>query len=365
MERRTILSGVGVAGVVAGGAGGVAAWACQGKTDWADAGTELRRPIPAGLTGRAALLELVRCATLAPNSHNTQPWRFGVSAAEITIAPDLSRRTPIVDPDDHHLYVSLGAAAENIVQAAPTLGLAAAVSFEPAGAGVIRIALVPGDRAFPAMASAIFRRQFTRSLYDGRPVPAADVRMLLQAARSDVVVVTERAAIADLSATIIAANAAQFSNPDFITELKHWLRFSYPDALASQDGLFAATAGSPALPAGLGRAMFDLVVSAGSEGRKYADQIASSSGLAIFMSAIDDRTHWVAAGRAFERFALQATALGIRLALVNQAVEVAAFRPRLAEQLDRSGQRPDLVVRFGYALDMPWSLRRPVGDVLG
>ena len=58
--------------------------------------------------------ELVRYATLAPSSHNTQCWRFGIEPQAITVLPDLSRRCPAVDPDDHHLFVSLGCAAENL-----------------------------------------------------------------------------------------------------------------------------------------------------------------------------------------------------------------------------------------------------------
>jgi len=46
-----------------------------------------------------------------PSSHNTQCWKFS--------APGPSRSCPTspalsaVDPDDHHLFVSLGCAAEN------------------------------------------------------------------------------------------------------------------------------------------------------------------------------------------------------------------------------------------------------------
>ena len=58
-------------------------------------------------------LELVRFATLAANSHNTQPWKFSIKDSSISIAPDYARRCPIVDPDDHHLFVSLGCATEN------------------------------------------------------------------------------------------------------------------------------------------------------------------------------------------------------------------------------------------------------------
>ncbi|NDC60322.1 MAG: Tat pathway signal protein, partial [Alphaproteobacteria bacterium] len=63
---------------------------------------------------------------------------------------------------------------------------------------------------------------------------------------------------------------------------------------------------------------------------KYARQIKSSSGLAVFVAARDDKEHWALAGRACQRFSLQATALGLKLAFVNQPVEVARLRPELA-----------------------------------
>jgi nitroreductase len=69
--------------------------------------------------------ELVRYATLAANSHNAQPWRFTIEEHRVSIAPDFSRRCPVVDPDDHHLFASLGCAAENLVHAAAAAGLRA------------------------------------------------------------------------------------------------------------------------------------------------------------------------------------------------------------------------------------------------
>lgn len=66
------------------------------------------------------LTSLVHYATLAPSSHNTQCWKFLIDATNVTITvrPDLDRRCPIVDPDDHHVYATLGCAVENIVVAA-------------------------------------------------------------------------------------------------------------------------------------------------------------------------------------------------------------------------------------------------------
>jgi hypothetical protein len=79
---------------------------------------------------------------------------------------------------------------------------------------------------------------------------------------------------------------------------------------------------------------------------------------------VADKAHWVEVGRAYERFALQATALGIRNAFLNQPVEVAAVRSPFAAALGLPGQRPDLVVRFGRGPTMPRSLRRPVDAVM-
>ena len=60
------------------------------------------------------------------------------------------------------------------------------------------------------------------------------------------------------------------------------------------------------------------------------------------------------------RFALRATALGLRHAHINQPIEVPAVRREFAQWVGVGRARPDLVVRFGYAPAMPMSLRRRV-----
>ena len=94
---------------------------------------QIRRNASPADTGDAALQkELVRYATLAPYSHNTQCWKFALESAAISILPDPSRRCPAVDPDDHLVYVSLGCATENLVQAAQAHGFKAEPSFDAA-----------------------------------------------------------------------------------------------------------------------------------------------------------------------------------------------------------------------------------------
>ena len=142
------------------------------------------------------------------------------------------------------------------------------------------------------------------------------------------------------------------------------MRFGYGDAVATRDGLFTGASGNPVSPALIGRVLFDLAFTVNGENDKYARQLRSSAGVAVFVAGQADKAHWVEVGRCCQRFALQATALGLRHAFLNQPVEVASLRDGLAALAGVPGRRPDLVVRFGYGADLPRSLRRPVGQVL-
>ncbi|MFC7704544.1 Acg family FMN-binding oxidoreductase [Plastorhodobacter daqingensis] len=309
---------------------------------------------------------LVHHATLAANSHNAQAWRFRPTAEGVAILPDMSRALPVADGDHHHLYASLGCAAENLMLAAGAAGRSAELGFVPDGEGRVEIGLAEGGGADP-LSDAILDRQCTRSDYDGRAVPATDLAALEAAARvegAEVMLITDPARIAQVLELILTANAVQLSDPAFAAELKSWLRFNAAAAIETGDGLYSAASGNPTLPTFLGRFMFDRFLTVGAENDRYARQVRSSAGLAIIHSDRDAPAHWVQAGRACQRFALQATALGIRHAHLNQPVEVAATRPQLQSLLGLGERRPDMVLRFGYAPAMPRSLRRPVSAVI-
>ncbi len=124
------------------------------------------------------------------------------------------------------------------------------------------------------------------------------------------------------------------------------------------------SSGNPALPTWLGPHVFDCVFKADTENKKYAGHLRSSAGVAVFVSERDDKDHWVRAGRACQRFALQATALGLKHAFINQPVEVASLRLELASLVGMTGRRPDVVMRFGYGTTLPYSARRTVESTL-
>lgn len=315
----------------------------------------------------AQMQEIIRYATLAPSGHNTQCWRFRPENRSIAILPDLSRRTPVVDPDDHHLFVSLGCAAENLVQAASRFGFMSNVEFSPATNGGITTALERTKADESVLFKAIPHRQCSRTEFDGKPLAPEELRLLEAAGTGNgvaVILLTERDAMEKVLEYVVEGNTMQINNPAFVRELESWIRFSDGEAIRTGDGLTARSIGSPPAPRWLGRLLFRTFLRVKPENDKYARHIRSSAGIAVFVSTVDDKYHWVEAGRCYERFALQATALGIRNAFLNQPVEESRLRPEFAKALGLGDRRPNLVVRFGRGKEMPRSLRRPVESVL-
>ena len=359
LSRRTVIaSGLSVAAL---GALGYGLWP---RLDGYRDELERQRRL---VTGDLTLQELVRMSTLAANGHNTQPWRFRLDEAGIKILPDLSRRTMVVDPDDHHLYVSLGCAAENLAISARANGRRADVTIQDTPEPQIDIALRSGPTRDGALYEAIPLRQSTRSVYDGQQISPDDIDLLQAAAQQDgvsVLMFTEPAQREAISEFVIEGNSAQMGDPAFVAELRDWLRVSPDKAVEMGDGLFSACSGNPVVPEWIGRRLFESFFTKDAENAKYRDHIRSSAGVAVFIGVKADPLHWIKVGMSFERFALHATALGIRNAHINQPIEVPSIRPEFARWLGMPNVRPDLVVRFGRAPALPMSLRRPVEDVI-
>ena len=337
--------------------------------DYEAAANEARRPAPEASTD---LRELVRLAPLAPSGHNTQPWKFRLEAGRIQLYPDLTRRVPVVDPDNRELWISLGSALENLLLAAAHFGYQAETTYHLAGTPDDHIAVAlhktgpaPAGRSAPF--EAIPLRQSTRSAYDGQPVPGTELRQLEAAATGAGVtplLFTDAAAMQPLLEYVVAGNEQQLSNDEFKQELVRWIRFNDREALASRDGLLSRGSGNPSLPRWVASFFIGGSLKPAAQSKKDEEHIRSSAGLLLFASTENNPAAWLEIGRASERFALLATTLNLKCAYLNQPCEVPAVRAQVQSQLSLHGAFPQLLMRFGHGPAMPRSLRRPVSEVL-
>ncbi len=179
---------------------------------------------------------LVHHATLAANRHNAHGWVFRSRAGRTDIVPDASRRTRVVETEDHHLSASPDAAAENLSLAAGSPGLTAAI--RPDGAAV-HVGLFAGGSVDPLFA-AIALCQCTRSDDDGRAAGTQELATPSTAVGvegTQLVLLTEPAQVAPVTDPIMAGARAQVACPAFVAGLRKWLRFTTPRARYRQRAL--------------------------------------------------------------------------------------------------------------------------------
>jgi hypothetical protein len=327
------------------------------------------KSVQAAAVPRYELLELVRHASMAPSGHNTQPWRFALSRDRIEIHPDLSRRLPVADPDDHALYISLGAALENLRIAALQRGLDPETEYVPAAApGSLVVHLTRRTRPIDSdLFRAIPDRQSTRSTYDGRSIPAADLRELEKTSAVEGVrfrLFTEKRELDAVTELVKEANRRQMRDAAFVQELLDWVRFSRKEADACKDGLIAPAMGMPAVPRWLGQPIMQAMLRPEPEAARAEKLIRSSAALMLFVAEKHDREHWVKLGQSFERVALAATVRGIRQAHMNMPCEVVEVRKQFQQYLGLADEQPLLLLRIGYGKLMPRSPRRPPEAVI-
>lgn len=334
--------------------------------------------------------ELISAAILAASPHNTQPWRFRLDGAAIELFGDDSRTLGAFDPMHREMHIGLGCALENLVIAAAARPLATEVRVEPDPAPpdrIARIILTPSMTPPPpeanALAAAIPVRHTNRGPYHrDRPIDDAiverlkgtaddrRVRVILLDADSPEGVAFARQTV-EATSTIIA-------DQEMMAASDTWFRDGCAEICKFRDGVTVTNAGLSPLMEGLAWILPRPSATIAhriwlSATRETHCATAPMFGL-IAVRGRDQQT-LLQAGRLWQRVHLLATALGIAMQPLNQAMEWADrqralgrdedFSRTLAELAGDRDLAPVFGFRLGYA-ERPArpSLRRPVQAVL-
>ncbi|WP_135825159.1 Acg family FMN-binding oxidoreductase [Halorussus ruber] len=317
---------------------------------------------------------LVRYAVLAPSSHNTQPWLFNVNGEEIRLFADLERWLTVADPDKRELYVSLGAALENLLVAAERFGVGYEVEYLPgsdsAHAATVRLSV--GDReertesqggeASGEMSvqrdsqlfEAIPQRRTNRSRYQERPIPREDLQSLREACvEKDVRLqfVADPAKLDVMADLAARADRRQFADPAYRRELGRWIgRGAFGDSW---------------LEAKIGKFLMTYLNIGGRQARKDAGLLRATPLVAVIRTKSDGRRGQIRAGQVYQRVSLLATVLGVETHPMSAMLEVPSLRRELTNVLGNPEWTPQHLLRLGYTSGVSEpSPRRPAEAVL-
>lgn len=325
-------------------------------------------------------------AILAPHSHNLQSWLVDLSVPDqITLRIDRTRLLPETDPFSRQMLMSQGTFLELLDQAAREKGLRAEIALFPEGVfgpttlddrPTARIRLVPDAAvAREPLFAQVFRRHTNREAYEPR-VPSPDALRAIAAStaaypmRSGFVTSADAEAIEHQRRIAREAWRIELTTPRTVLESFKVLRVGPREIAEHRDGI---SLNDPMVRLLVATGLFDRSVAPGPDDTATTGQIddfnakiAATPAFYWLVSEGNDRITQVNAGRAWVRAQLAATAQGLAMQPISQALqeypEMAAPYREIHERLGAPAPRHTVQMwaRLGYAPSIGPAPRRGV-----
>lgn len=320
-------------------------------------------------------------AILAPNPHNRQPWKVDLATDdEITLYVDTSRLLPQTDPFNRQITIGLGCFLELLVLAAAQDGYRVDLQLFPEGEDTTGLDQRPVARArFVADATVspdplfaqVLNRRSLKEPYDlNRPVAAATLAALHGAGAHGMAIASsaDPGHVTTLRELTSRAMVIELDTPRTYKESVDLMRLGRSEIEANPDGI------------DFGGPLFDSLVLLGQFTREAAidpNSMIFSQGKAVVLantesamahiwlvSATNTRQDQIAAGRDWVRVNLAATAAGVGVQPLSQALqefpEMAECYAQAHQILAPSGGTVQMLARLGYASPVAPSPRWPL-----
>jgi hypothetical protein len=314
-------------------------------------------------------------ALLAPHAHNLQSWLVDVSRPGlILLYMDRTRMLPQTDPYSRQMMLSQGTFLEVLDLAARHLGWRAEIELFPEGVAhgpqvdfrptaLIRLRRDPSVRSDPLFAQ-VQRRHTNRGTYDSR-LPPADARQALAQSTQGLVLRTglltseHPEAMEHQRRIAKAAWRTELLTPRTMMESLKVLRIGPDEISRHRDGI---SINEPMLRAIHALGLFDRSQAPGpddvgtqSQIEKFNTGIDSTQAFFWLVTEGNDRKTQVNAGRAWVRAQLAATAHGLSMHPLSQALqeypEVEPLYREIHERLEAPSPRftVQMWARLGFA----------------
>lgn len=304
---------------------------------------------------------------LAPNPHNRQPWEAElIGSDQVAIWRDPTRDLPVTDPFARQLTIGMGCFLDLMDMAAGQDGYGVDTVLFPEGeAGPVAVCrFVPGAGQPNPLFAHVMNRRSHKEGFEDRPVTQAEAAPLAPYAE----IYTEGADRDALRRLAHDAWLAEASTPAAWQESIDLLRIGKSEIIAQPDGI---DAGGPMLEtlALVGLFTREAASDVDNPGSRAAieetqNAVLAAPAFAVSRTAGNDRSDQIAAGRNWLRLNLAATAAGLALRPVSQALqeypEVAPMYVEMHERFASDGGTVQMLGLLGYGQRTPRTPRWPL-----
>ncbi|TGK80291.1 hypothetical protein EHQ31_16840 [Leptospira montravelensis] len=338
------------------------------------------------------LEQILVTALLAPNSHNSQPWKIKkVSDSEFLLFGDKEKQLLEIDSLNRQFFHTQGCFLELAHLTADKLMFDTKITYFPKGK--------PGPKTFANLPVAKFEifpkskcvhdflfagvpnRRMNRSVYSGNLISKEeleDLKMLMGPTKHKLLFVNDPKQLESILPILDAAFAME-TNRTISNELnRKWFRISKEDIYTKRDGLTLEGNGLSGIKLWFAKTFFvDLSKeswhseSAREAGiQMFQKQVYSSKALVLFITeGSDEERTWIETGRDFMRLTLACAVREIAFHTMNQAVEDYPESRQFTKQLKTIlGLKPkeqiQLIARMGRSSYEYNSPRRELSSFL-
>ena len=327
-------------------------------------------------------------AILAPHPHNLQSWLVDLKHAnEITLYCDTNRLLPDTDPLSRQIVLGQGTFIELLYLAAKQVGLRADIALFPEGMfdaktvyrrPTARIRLASDTSvAKDALFAQILKRRTNREMYETKDISDASMKSIMASASGLPVQIgfsTNTAADVLSQHRAIAKEAwrIELTTPRTMLESLKLMRVGPAEIKQNPDGI---SINSPFVRAVVALGLFDRSKAPESDNASIASQIKdfnakidATPNFFYLITQGNDRVAQINAGRAYVRAQLAATAEGLSMQPISQALQEYPEQAKTYAAIHQLLNAPpashtvQMWTRIGYAAVVQPSPRRSLAS---
>jgi hypothetical protein len=339
-----------------------------------------------------AIQKIILTAMLAPNSHNTQPWKVRIdSDSSFTLFGDPARTLPAIDPINRQFFHSQGTFLELARLTADSLMFDAKIAFFPKGIPtdkdfstkpIAKFSITPKDQCVhDFLFLALPKRQMNRSVYNGDWITQEEFDRLQTLTFPGFIklnFVSGKDNMQPFFPILIDSFATETNIRNTNEVSRIWFRTSSDDIYTKRDGITLEGNSLSGIKLWFAKKFFVDLSPDGwhtPSAQKAAidlarSQVESSKGLVFFISeGKDSALEWVKTGIDFMRFTLAIANQNLAFHTMNQALEdypeSLPFHENLKKSLNLSKtSRIQLMGRIGRSDYEFASPRRDMKEIL-